>query len=267
MCWANWMSLGIIVTLFACMVQRFMSSMRPTIYASAASCKHIIVCLWKCSSYLPTSRVILQTNCEKGSFQIRSSVLFWCCQISQRATVPGQYFLVFLTLLAFKNSFWGALPPTVDQSFFLASSSPPDIDGLASTAIWANCWVSNDCGDLPTSSSHSTSAILFIISSASGGVCGAGDVGCTGDEGPFAFSSTCTTACILSILIPPFSSFLGVTLVLAILEFRQGESTNRKAVRFWSCKSYVAAILNFQLVCHHFFGKVLLFTYFVLKRK
>ena len=35
--------LGIIVTHFACMMQRLASSMRPTIYASAASCKHMIV--------------------------------------------------------------------------------------------------------------------------------------------------------------------------------------------------------------------------------
>ena len=129
------MSLGIIVIHFACEAQRFVSSMRPTIYASTVSCKHIIACPWKYRSYLTTSRAILQTNCEKGSFQIRSSVLFWNQQISQRATVPGQYFMVFLTLLAFRNSFQGALPPAVGQSFFLAGSSPPVIDGPASTAI------------------------------------------------------------------------------------------------------------------------------------
>ena len=37
---ANWMSLGIIVTHFACMVQRLASSNGLTKYASAASCKH-----------------------------------------------------------------------------------------------------------------------------------------------------------------------------------------------------------------------------------
>ena len=117
------MSLGIIVTLLACMLQRLASSMRPTIYASAASCRHIIVLPWKQKSYLPTSRAISWTNCEKGSFQIRSSMLFWNCQISRRATVPGLYFLVFLTLPAWRNSFWGALPPTVGWSFLLAGSS------------------------------------------------------------------------------------------------------------------------------------------------
>ena len=158
------MSLGIIVTHFTCMAQRLASSMRPTTYASAASCRHIMVLPWKHRSYLPTSRAIPQTSHEKGSFLIRSSVLFWNCQISQRVTVPGWYFLVFLTFLALRNSFWGALPPTVGQSFLLTGSSPK-ADGLASTAIWANCQVGNDDGDLPTSSSCLASSTHLPASS------------------------------------------------------------------------------------------------------
>ena len=174
MWWANWISLGIIVTLFACMVQRLVSSIRPTIYTSAASCRHIIALPWKCKSYLPTSRAILWTNCEKGIFWIRRSVLFWNYQISWRATVPGQYFLVFLTLPAWRNSFQGALSLTVGQNFLLAGSSLPDIDGPTSTAIWAHCWVGDDEGDLPTPLSCCASAILLIISSAYGGATLAG---------------------------------------------------------------------------------------------
>ena len=130
---ANWISLDIIVTHFACMVQRLASSMRPTKYASAASCRHIMVLPWKHKSYLPTSRSISWTSREKGSFLIRSSVLFWNCQISQRAAVPDWYFLVFWTLPAWRNSFWGALPPMVGWSFFLTGSSP-EADGLTSAA-------------------------------------------------------------------------------------------------------------------------------------
>ena len=184
---ANWISLGIIVTLFACMAQRLASFMRPTIYASAAPCRHIMALPWKCKSYLPTSRVILWTNCEKGSFLMRSSVLLWNCQISQRATVPGWYFLVFFTLPAWRNSFQGALPPTVGQSFLLTGSSPSEADGLASTAIWANCWVGNDDGDLPTSSSHFASSThlsafsIFFSSSLAGKGFLAGDGWCTGE--------------------------------------------------------------------------------------
>ena len=98
--------------------------MRLTKYASAASCRHIMVLPWRHKSYLPTSRAISWTSHEKGSFLIRSLVLFWNCQISQRATVPGWYFLVFLTLPAWRNSFWGVLPPMVGQSFLLTGSSP-----------------------------------------------------------------------------------------------------------------------------------------------
>ena len=162
------------------MGQRLASSMRPTTYASAASCKHMIVCPWKCRSYLPTWRAISQTNCEKGSFWMRSPVLFWNWQISWRATVPSQYFWVFLTLPAFRNSFLGVLPPTFGWSFFLAGSSLPDIDGLASAAIWASCQVGNDCGDLPTSSSHFASIIHLIISS------GPREVSCAGDGSALA---------------------------------------------------------------------------------
>ena len=105
-----------------------------------------------------------QTSCEKGSFLIRSSVLFWNCQISQRATMPGQYILVFFTLPAWRNSFWGALPPTVGQSFLLTGSSP-EADGPASAAIWANYQVGDDDGDLPTSSSHLASSTHLSASS------------------------------------------------------------------------------------------------------
>ena len=113
---ANWMSLGIIVTLFACMVQRLVSSMRVTKNASAASCRHIMALPWKCRSVLPTAWANSHTSHEKGSFLMRSSVLFWNHQISQRATVPGWYLLVFFTFPALRNSFWGALPPMVGQS-------------------------------------------------------------------------------------------------------------------------------------------------------
>ena len=107
-------------------------------------------------------------------------MLFWNWQISPRATVPSQYFWVFFNGAAYKNSFWGgALPPTVGQSFLQTGSSPPNIDGLASAAIWTNCWVGDDCGDLPTSSSHSTSAILLMISSGPRGVSCASNGWCT----------------------------------------------------------------------------------------
>ena len=125
MWWANRISLGIIVTLFACMVQMLAYSMRLTIYASAASCRHIMVLPWKCKWYLPTSRAISQTNCKKRSFLMRTSVLFWNCQISWRATVPGWYFLVFFTLPAWRNSFWGlCLPQYVRASSWLAPPYP-----------------------------------------------------------------------------------------------------------------------------------------------
>ena len=195
---ANWMSLGIIVTHFACMPQRLVSSMRPTKYASAASCRHIMALPWKCRSCLPTSKAISCTSCEKGSFLIRILVLFWNCQISQRATVPDQYFLVFFTFPNWRNSFQGALPPKVDQSF-LWTGSYPKADGLASAAIWANCQVGNNDSDLPTSSSHlasstclSASSIIFSTSHMGEGFL-AGNGWCTGEGASFPLQLTPST--------------------------------------------------------------------------
>ena len=37
----------------------------------------------------------------------------------------------------------------VGWSFLQAGSSPPNIDGPASAAIWTNCWVGDDSSDLP----------------------------------------------------------------------------------------------------------------------
>ena len=207
------MSLGIIVTHFACMVQRLASSMRPTKYASAASCRHIMVLPWKCRLYLPTSWAISWTSHEKGSFLIRSLVLFWNHWISQRATVPGWYFLVFLTLPDWSNSFWGALPPTVGQSFLWTGSSPK-ADGLASAAIWANCQDGNDDGDLPTSSSHLASSTCFSASSNifSTSIMGegflAGDGCCTGEGASFPWPLALSTPPLSGAPSSPLSPFL-----------------------------------------------------------
>ena len=257
---ANWTSLGIIVTLLACMAHKLASSKRDTKNTSAASCRHIMALPWKCMSVFPTSWAISRTSHENGSFQIRSSVLFWYCQISQRATVPGWYLLVFLTFPAFRNSFWGALPPMVGQSFLWAGSSP-EADGLASAAIWTNCWLSNDDGDQPTSASLLTSSTHPTISS---NACTTSLMGeelltwegwCTGEGGCFhlVFSFlTCLASCLhlllSSLLLPsslasltrqahsflvqstilPSLSFLGVILVLAILFEKRKDCSKRE---------------------------------------
>ena len=223
---ANWISLGIIVTLLACMAQRLASSMRLTRNASTASCKHIMVLPWKCISVLPNAWAISWTSHEKGSFLMRSSVLFWNHQISRRATVPGQYFLVFFTFPALRNSFWGAFPPMVGQSFLLAGSSLKT-DGPASAAIWANCWVGDDDSNWPTSSSHLASSTCFSASSTvfSTSLTGegllAGEGWCTGEEGllPF-FAIFLWSSLVLSTVLPSLS-FFGVNFILAILSKKQ----------------------------------------------
>ena len=104
-------------------------------------------------------------------------MLFWNCRISWRATVPGWYLLGFFTWPAHKNSFWGALPPVVGQSFLQASSSPPNLDGPASTAIWTNCQVGDDDSDCPTLSNCSAASTHLSISATFGGASLTGDGG------------------------------------------------------------------------------------------
>ena len=171
---ANWMSLGIIVVLLACMAQRLASSMRPTIYASAASCRHIIVLPWKHKSYLPPSRAISWTSCKFLNEELCALLELPDLSKSSCAwlVLPG-----LLHLSSLEEFLWGDLPPTVSFSFLLTGSSLPDIDGPASAAIWANCWVGDNEGDLPTPSSCSPSTIWHMISSACGGASLAGEGG------------------------------------------------------------------------------------------
>ena len=150
-------------------VHKLVFSRSPTKYDSAASCRVKMAHTCKHMSLCPTSRAISWTKHKKGSLQIRRLVLFWNWQISQRATVPSQYLWGFFTFPAYRNSFWGALPPTVSWSFLLAGSCLPDADGPASTAIWANCWVGNDSGNIPTSSNFSASTFLLSLLPGIGG--------------------------------------------------------------------------------------------------
>ena len=107
------------VTRLACIAQRFVSSKRPTRYASAASCTARTADAWKRRSPLK-SCAISRTRRWNGSLRMRSSVDFWYLRISRSATVPGLYLWGFLTppvagadfLAAFVAScLRGALPP------------------------------------------------------------------------------------------------------------------------------------------------------------
>lgn len=70
---ASWRSLDMMVTLFAWMAQRLVSSKRETRYASAASWRAKIAWLWNLISCLNSVAISL-TNLWKGSFLINKSV-------------------------------------------------------------------------------------------------------------------------------------------------------------------------------------------------
>ena len=204
---------------FVWIMQRLASSRSPTKYACVAFCRVNMAHVWNCMSYFPTSMAISQTRSEKGNLHMRRSILFWKWWISHRATIPGWYLWGFFTLPALRNLFWEALPPTVGWSFLLGGSSPPDIDGPASTAIWANCQVGEDSGDLPTSPSFSASSTLFSNSLWVGGVTTSGTGGSTGAGSSWASTCTSTLVYIWRALFP--SPICGVFFVLAILEMER----------------------------------------------
>ena len=207
------------VTCFAWIAHNAGVFQEPNQYASAAFCRVKMACTWKCMLHLPISWAISQTRCMKGSLQIRRLVLFWSWQISWRASDPGWYLWGFFTFPAFRNFFWRVFPPTVSWSFLLASFSPPNIDGLAFTAIWTNCWVGDDSGNLPTSSNFSVSTFLLSTSPGVGGASTSGTGGSAGTGG--STGPACTSACVFTFWVFPSSPFLGVIFVHAILELEE----------------------------------------------
>ena len=81
---------------------------------------------------------------------MKSSVLFWNCQISQRATIPGQYFWGLFMRPFFTNSFWEAflqtsppLPPFVPVAGLVMTQaiSPPPLFSLPPLFFYAAHWL------------------------------------------------------------------------------------------------------------------------------
>eukprot|EP01025_Chloroclados_australasicus_P045180 TRINITY_DN492_c1_g1_i2.p5 TRINITY_DN492_c1_g1~~TRINITY_DN492_c1_g1_i2.p5 ORF type:complete len:144 (+),score=5.76 TRINITY_DN492_c1_g1_i2:302-733(+) len=115
------------VTLFACIAHKFVSSNNPTKQASAASQSANTALDWKRKSVLQSWAISL-TNLQNGSFLISNSVDFQYFLISRRATVPGLYLCGFLTppvvgadlraaLVA--SCLRGALPPVDLRAVYL----------------------------------------------------------------------------------------------------------------------------------------------------
>ena len=69
-----------------------------------------------------------------------------------------------------ETPFWGPCLPWSARVSFGAGSFPVELDGSHSVAIWANCLVGDNSGDLPTSSNFFTSSLLLSTSPRVGGV-------------------------------------------------------------------------------------------------
>ena len=127
--------------------------------------------------------------------------------------------------------------------FLLTGSSPPNINGLASVAIWANCQVGDDSSDLPTSSSLLVFTLLLLTSPGVGGASSVSTGGSASVGG--SVGAACTSTLVLTFLPFPFSSFLGVIFVLAILEWKTNQSEPGMA-------SWNSHDICFELVTMHF---------------
>ena len=124
---------------------------------------------------------------------------------------------------AFRNSFQGTVPPTAGQSFLLAGSSPPNIDGPDSTTIWANCQVGDNSGDLPTSPSLSASLTLCSNCSWVGAHCSISGAGRASGIGVFCASTCISTLVLTCRALLPFP-ICSIFFVLTMMELRERES-------------------------------------------
>merc|ERR1712020_793873 len=84
------------VTRLAWIAHKLVSSIKPTKYASDASCNAPIAADWNLKSVLK-SWAISRTNRWKGNLRMSNSVDFWYRRISLKATVPGRYLCGFFT--------------------------------------------------------------------------------------------------------------------------------------------------------------------------
>ena len=115
----------------------------------------------------PLQGLSLRLTAQEGEFLNKElCAAFETVQISWSGTVCSWVFLGHLYLPSPPEFLLGGFA-SHSRSELLASQLFPSWHRwpMASAAIWANCWVRDDCGNLPTSYSHSTSSTCFIISS------------------------------------------------------------------------------------------------------
>ena len=122
-----------------------------------------MACIWKCMSYFPTSRAILQTSHEKGIFSNKElSTLLELADVTKGHS-PWSVLLGPLHLSSLQEFLLGGLASMVGQSFLLAGSSPPNVNGTASAAIWASWWVGDNSSDPHLSQPLSLSHPLLVL--------------------------------------------------------------------------------------------------------
>ena len=110
------------VTCFAWIAHKFISSNKQIRYASVTSCRPILCCLefgWQSWSLWRISC----TTLRKGNLGIKSSVDFWNLLISCKAWVPGQNLLLLAILDTSLDLIWSNhFTPILGMGFCLSLS-------------------------------------------------------------------------------------------------------------------------------------------------
>ena len=198
--------------------------MRPTIYASAASCRHIMVLPWKCKSYLPTLGPSHGLTWEEEFPDEELSDLLEPPDLSKsncaRSVLPGLLYFPSLEeflLGGFASHSGLELPP--DWLLLSWSRWPGLHSHLGQLSGWQWWWRPSHILQ-PSCFLHPSLYFLhqlLLLLCCRWGLTGWGWVMYW--EGPLSF--LCQSSPHLSgseqTTLPPLSSFLGVTFVLAIL--------------------------------------------------
>ena len=130
---ASAISLGMMVTRFAWIQHKLVSSKSPTRYASEASWRASKAPVWK-RRLGQVSVAISRTRRWKGNFLMMRFVVFWNLRISRRAFVPGRY-LFFFSSPSVARGFRGFLTAI----FFLGAF--PSLPTFAPKLLLAVCLV------------------------------------------------------------------------------------------------------------------------------
>ena len=198
---------------FAWIMQRLVSSRRPTKYAYAASCRIKWHMPWSKYHIFPLLGLFCRLNMRKAVYELGGQYFFGTSRSCRKP-------LSLASTSGHSSLSWPLRIPSRD----LASHSQSELLSGWLLPMW-HWWpgLHNHLGQLlgwqrlwwpPTSSNFSASTFLLSISPRVGGASTSG----TGDSSSAGGSTDAECTCVLTFQVFPSSPFLGIIFVCAILE-------------------------------------------------